>query len=255
MKKYLSLAVMFVFFGSAGISIGGSLEDSALPNLPTMKEIRERLPAKAETVIKAQAEFCNRDTAIIDFEVLSPWRYIRWGAIYADDNVWGYILKIRIKKIHCQNLAPENSLRSGIFTTLLTNHIFKKEYRTGDRDIRRLIRLTKSQNTNGNLYFEPNYNERIPKDLGSWLKLDRGFRENILNYFSPYPEKTAYGITLNEFSIGDGNPWRYIPSGAAILSGEEFHISNLVVIWRMNIQTGTLNRKLRQRTPVVTLVM
>lgn len=40
---------MFVFFGSAGASFGGSLEDSALPELPTMKEIKEKLPAKAET--------------------------------------------------------------------------------------------------------------------------------------------------------------------------------------------------------------
>lgn len=197
--------MMFVFFGSAGISTGGSLENSVLPNLPTMKEIRERLPAKSETVIKAQPGFCNKDTAIIDFEVLSPWRYISRGAIYADDNVWGHILGIRIKKIHCQNLAPENKLRPEIFTTLLTNHIFKKEYRTGDQDIRRLIRLTNDRNTNGNLYFEPNYNERIPKDLWSWLKLDRSFREDILDHFSPYPENTEYGITRNEFSTKDGN--------------------------------------------------
>ncbi len=49
MKKHLSLAVIFAFFGSAGTSFGGSLEDSALPNLPTMKEIRAEFPPQPET--------------------------------------------------------------------------------------------------------------------------------------------------------------------------------------------------------------
>lgn len=49
MKKYLSLVIIFAFFGSAGTSFGGSLEDSALPNLPTMENIREKLPAKVQT--------------------------------------------------------------------------------------------------------------------------------------------------------------------------------------------------------------
>lgn len=49
MKKCLSLAVMFVFFCSAGASFGGSLEDSALPNLPAMEEIRAEFPPQPET--------------------------------------------------------------------------------------------------------------------------------------------------------------------------------------------------------------
>lgn len=50
MKKYLSLAVMFVFFSSAGTSFSGSSEDSALPTLPTMEEIKAEFPPQPETV-------------------------------------------------------------------------------------------------------------------------------------------------------------------------------------------------------------